>query len=86
MEEIKATGPLPMTLDQALDHLRHGVRVAPSPEFPDAVNARLVRAPQTAARQCAKVPAATIQRVLKLLDVAVKAPTQVQRLNPRVSE
>jgi len=72
--------PLPMTLDKALDHLRHGVCVAPSPEFPDAVNTRLASAAQTAARQCAKVPAAATRHVLNLLDVAVKAPTQVQRV------
>lgn len=59
-----------MTLEQALDHLRHGVPIAPSPEFPDAVNTRLASAAQTAARQCTKVPAAATQRVLNLLDVA----------------
>lgn len=62
MDEIKAAGPLPMTLDKALDHLRHGVRVAPSPEFPDAVNARLASAfaPHAACRagcsHCCHIP------------------------------
>ncbi|MDP3163909.1 MAG: hypothetical protein Q8N06_00465, partial [Hydrogenophaga sp.] len=72
--------PPALTLEGALDRLRHGVRIAPSTQFPDAVNARLASAAQTAARQCAKVPPAASRRVLGLLDVAVKAPTAGQRV------
>ncbi len=72
--------PQTLTLEIALDRLRNGVTMAPSSEFPDAVNARLVSAAQTAARQCAKVPPAASRGVLALLDIAVKAPTAVQRV------
>lgn len=73
-----AGAPPALTLEGALDQLRNGVSLAPSAQFPDAVNARLASAAQTAARQCAKVPPAASRRVLDLLDVAVKAPTQAQ--------
>lgn len=72
--------PPPLTLASALDRLENGVPMAPSEHFPDAVNARLASAGQTAARQCAKVPPAASRRVLDLLDVAVKAPTTAQRV------
>lgn len=72
--------PPALTLETALDRLCHGVTMAPSAQFPDAVNARLASAAQTAARQCAKVPPAASRRVLGLLDVAVKAPTAGQRV------
>lgn len=72
--------PPALTLETALDRLRHGVTMAPSAQFPDTVNARLASAAQTAARQCAKVPPAASRRVLGLLDVAVKAPTAGQRV------
>lgn len=72
--------PPALTYEQALDQLRYGVRIEPSEAFPDAVNARLVSAAQTAAAQCAKVPPAASRRVLDLLDVAIKAPTQAQRV------
>jgi len=69
-----------MTLESALDLLQNGVSTAPSPEFPDAVNARLGTAGKTAVVQCAKVPSGASRRVLDLLDVALKAPTSTQRV------
>jgi len=72
--------PAPLTREGALELLRHGVRIAPSTSFPDAVNARLASAAETAARQCAKVAPAATRHVLNLLDVALKAPTQAQRV------
>ena len=77
-----ATGPPPaaLTMASALDRLIDDVPMAPSAQFPDAVNARLGSAGQAAARQCSTVPPTASRHVLRLFDVTVRAPTTAQRV------
>lgn len=69
-----------MTLDAALQLLRHGVDCAPSPNFPPEVNERLATAADVAAAQCRKAPPEANAQVLRLLDVSLRAPTGAKRI------
>ena len=63
-------------LKLALDQQQSGVTMTPHSGFSDAVNKRLLTAEATARANTALAPAETTQNVLRLLDVAVRAPTR----------
>lgn len=70
----------PQAVQEAMQRLMEGVPVAQNEGFPPEVNARLATVQETAERNARRVDPKRDQAVVRLLDVAVKAPTATKRV------